>query len=112
MHTEFLFFQFRSIEKSERHAELEAMRQKNIDLTQKLDEEKKAKLAEVAACATMKANNDQLQQEKMQLSQRLTNEQMKVDMLKNTLELTCHRVSKRVLIYNFVYDFFILSILI
>lgn len=76
------------IEKNKHHAEmtektkeLDTMRQTSSDLTQKLD----SALAKAATLTTLQTNFDRLQHEKTLMTQNLTNEQMKVEMLRNTL---------------------------
>lgn len=64
------------------------MQQKNNDLTQKLDTE----LAKVAKWTTLQEDLNRLQHEKMQLSQNLMNEQMKVEMLRNTISVMYRQV--------------------
>lgn len=69
------------------------------DVMQKLDDEQKASLAKEATLTTMEVNFNRLQQEKTQLTQNLLNEQMKVEMLRNTMSSLLYRhVSK--CIYN------------
>lgn len=71
-------------EKTMHHAEMDTMRQKNKDLSQKLDVEQKEQMAKAAALTTMQENCNRLHQN-------LMNEQMKVEMLRNTISVMYQR---------------------
>lgn len=87
-------------ENNEHRVEMDTMQRKNKDLTQKLDEEQKTSQSNVATLTTVQENCNRLQQEKMQLSQNLMNEQMKVEMLRNTMSVMYRQVSNRVCGYD------------
>lgn len=72
-------------------AEMDVMRRTNTDLAQKLDDEQKSLSAKAAALTTVQENCNRLQHDKMQLSQNLMNEQMKVEMLRNTISVMYQR---------------------
>lgn len=81
-------------------AETYTMRQVNKDLTQKLDDEQKSSSAKAATLTTVQENCNRLQHDKMQLSQNLMNEQMKVEMLRNTISVMYQRQVKQTNIYK------------